>query len=91
MDLDHGLQCFKALISLHQGFWQRQDVYREQPETHFKHELMVVLETEDPAQPIAWSTYPELNKIMTDSYRAPRVKVSKTGSWSCHNRNPILC
>ena len=58
------------------GFWKKTDVYREQPDTHFKHEVLVLLETENMDQTIAWSTDQRFNLLMQDQARIPSIKVS---------------
>ncbi len=68
-----------------QGFWQRMDVYREQPEVHFKHEVLVSLEIGgdsgedpqgDPQGTIGWSTYKNYNQILLNHARVPLIKES---------------
>ena len=50
-------------------------MYREQPDIHFKHEMMVLLETENMDQAITWSTDQRFNLLMQDQVRIPSVKV----------------
>ena len=57
------------------GFWQKVDTYEEQPDVHFKHELVVILETDDPGKVIGWSTLNSFNQLLHDQVRVPLIKV----------------
>ena len=61
---------------LFSGFWQKIDYYREQPEVHFKHELLVLMQTDDPRGSIGWSSYKNYNEFLGDNTRIPLIKVS---------------
>ena len=57
------------------GFWVRTASYREQPEIHFKHELLLFLETENPGRYLGWSTMKNYNQLIGDKVRVPVIKV----------------
>ena len=72
--------CFNRYFILtpffkHSGFWRRVDVYREQPDVHFKHDILVSMDTQDPDGFVGWSTYNNFNQIIGDRARVPLVKV----------------
>ena len=49
-----------------QGFWQKVDTYEEQPDVHFEHEIIVLLETADPDQSFGWSTMANFNALLDE-------------------------
>ena len=57
------------------GFWRKVDTYEEQPDIHFLHQLILILETDQPDQRIGWSTLQNFNHLLADSTRVPTVKV----------------
>ena len=57
------------------GFWRKVDTYEEQPDIHFLHQLILVLETDQPDHRIGWSTLQNFNHLLADSTRVPTVKV----------------
>ncbi|TRY70099.1 hypothetical protein TCAL_05449 [Tigriopus californicus] len=59
-----------------QGFWQRVDTYREQPEIHFQHELVLYLETLLPDKSLGWSTFKNYNQLLQDRVRVPFIQES---------------
>ena len=48
------------------GFWQKVDTYQEQPDIHFEHEMIILLETADPDQSFGWSTMANFNSLLDD-------------------------
>ena len=54
------------------------DYYREQPEVHFKHELLVLMETGDPEKVIGWGSFKNYNHLLGDRARTPLIKVGIT-------------
>lgn len=62
-------------IVIYQGFWRKIDTYEEQPDVHFLHEVIVVLDTDQPERKIAWSTMKNFNQIMINAARVPTIKV----------------
>lgn len=57
-----------------QGFWKKINFYREQPDVHFKHKMLLLLETKDPEQLIFWSSFPNLNQLMSKRMRIPTIE-----------------
>lgn len=57
------------------GFWQRVDTYEEQPDIHFEHELLILLETADADNTFGWSTFPNFNALLDDKIRTPKIQV----------------
>ena len=70
------------------GFWQKIDSYEEQPDIHFEHDLIVLLETSDPDETISWSRMSNLNSFLGggNRIRTPLIKSTET-DW---NRDGIL-
>ena len=64
------------------GFWQRLDVYNEQPDIHYKHQLIIFLQLSD-GDYITWSTYQNFNKLQMEKLRVPLVKVTIFADKSC--------
>ncbi|XP_055939497.1 transmembrane protein 231-like [Argiope bruennichi] len=58
------LLCPFFLTFYSQGFWKKIDVYREQPDVSFKHQMLLLLETQSPDELIFWSTFKQLNQLM---------------------------
>eukprot|EP00093_Oithona_nana_P004002 04002.XXX_92781_91733_1 [CDS] Oithona nana genome sequencing. len=70
-----------------QGFWQKIDSYEEQPDIHFEHDLIVLLETSDPDETIGWSTMSNFNSFLGGNrVRTPMIKSTET-DW---NRDGVL-
>ncbi|KAJ8041469.1 hypothetical protein HOLleu_12293 [Holothuria leucospilota] len=57
-----------------EGFWIREAFYREQPDVHFKHQILLVLYLNEGNSYIAWSTYPNFNLIEQNHLTIPVVK-----------------
>ena len=55
-----------------QGFWMRTATYREQPDIHFRHELVLVADTASGTQ-IGWSTFTTVNTFLVDKVRIPAI------------------
>ncbi|GFY43695.1 transmembrane protein 231 [Trichonephila inaurata madagascariensis] len=68
-----------------QGFWKKIDIYREQPDVSFKHQMVLLLETESPDQLIFWSTYEKLNQLM--DHKLLQIKPSIEHREEDHNRD----
>ena len=56
-----------------QGFWVRSATYREQPEVHFKHQLILVANLASGGT-VGWSTVDTVNDFLLDAVRIPLVK-----------------
>lgn len=57
------------------GFWRKIETYEEQPDIHFLHQLILILETDQPDNRIGWSTMQNFNHLIADSARVPTIKV----------------
>ena len=55
-----------------QGFRLRLATYSEQPEIHFRHELVVLARTRDGAQ-LGWATAESVNNFLLENVRIPLV------------------
>jgi len=66
---------FSCFYSNSTGFWRKVDTYEEQPDIHFLHEVLIVLDTNRPDHKIAWSTMKNFNQIMINAARIPTIKV----------------
>ena len=55
-----------------QGFWLRLATYDEQPEIHFRHELVLLARTSDGAQ-LGWATAESVNNFLLENVRVPLV------------------
>ena len=55
-----------------QGFWMRTATYREQPDIHFRHELVLVADTASGSQ-VGWSTFTAVNTFLVDKVRIPAI------------------
>lgn len=61
-----------------QGFWQKTDTYQEQPDVHFEHELIVLMETADPEKNYGWSTMSNFNQLLDEKVQVPTLKSTET-------------
>lgn len=59
------------------GFWQKVDVYQEQPDVHFKYALFVIMDTSRDGDYVAWSTYQNFNQLQMEHLRVPLVKATE--------------
>ncbi|XP_074645446.1 transmembrane protein 231-like [Tubulanus polymorphus] len=62
------------------GFWKKTDVYKEQLQVKFQHNIILFLET--PNGYLTWSTYNNFNKMQQNNLRVPLIKsreVDKNG------------
>ena len=61
------------------GFWAKHQVQRERPSVRFKHQLLLLIQTQTSDNLITWSTFPEYNSLMHNYLRHPRITVSVHG------------
>ncbi len=61
-----------------QGFWQKIDTYQEQPDVHFQHELVILIEASDPDKSFGWSTMANLNQLLGERLATPSIKSRET-------------
>ncbi|XP_028392056.1 transmembrane protein 231-like [Dendronephthya gigantea] len=57
-----------------QGFWLKEASYKEQPEVHFKHQFVVLLQGITSDSYVAYSNYQNFNNLVNDKLRIPVVK-----------------
>ncbi|WAR13608.1 TM231-like protein [Mya arenaria] len=55
------------------GFWRKTDTYREYPEIHFKHELLMVAELAGEGNYVTYSTYQTYNTLQQARLRIPLI------------------
>ena len=70
------------------GFWLKEASYKEQPEVHFKHQFVVLLQGITSNSYVAYSTYQNFNNLVNDKLRIPVVKVI---NWSSTERKILKC
>nr|CAD7585842.1 unnamed protein product [Timema genevievae] len=56
------------------GFWIKSATYQEQPNIHFKHEYLLIVETDRIDSPVLCSTFRAFSKITNGINRCPMVK-----------------
>ena len=56
------------------GFWVQEVYQREQPDVHFKHEVLLTLNTQEGL--LVWSTFPTFNTLMARHLRVSHVQVT---------------
>nr|CAD7437698.1 unnamed protein product [Timema bartmani] len=57
-----------------EGFWIKSATYQEQPNIHFKHEYLLIVETDRIDSPVLCSTFRAFSKITNGINRCPMVK-----------------
>ncbi|XP_038070170.1 transmembrane protein 231-like isoform X2 [Patiria miniata] len=57
--------------------WLKNAFYREQPTVQFKHQMLLLVDTQDEASYLAWSTYQNFNQLQQQHLRIPLVKTRK--------------
>lgn len=67
--------------------------YHEQPEVHFKHELLLLMDLDgDSDSYIGWSSYQNFNKLLEEKARVPMIKVStgftSSTTFGCREKRP---
>ncbi|XP_013778016.1 transmembrane protein 231-like isoform X2 [Limulus polyphemus] len=60
-----------------QGFWKKTEVYQEQPDVHFKHQLIIILENKSHGETLVWSTFSQLNNVVQNNLRIPVIKTKE--------------
>eukprot|EP00794_Sanderia_malayensis_P019194 gene19194-21116_t len=61
-----------------QGFWLKESSYREQPEVHFKHNVIVIVQGNDVNTLVAYSTFQNFNNLLGDKVRIPFIQSYET-------------
>merc|ERR1719350_1442427 len=62
-----------VLVYRSQGFWVRMATYREQPQIHFRHEVMVLADLARGGQ-VGWATFSTVNDFLVENVRIPVIK-----------------
>ncbi|XP_016351560.1 transmembrane protein 231-like [Sinocyclocheilus anshuiensis] len=60
-----------------QGFWLKSSKYEEQPVIQFQYDMIVIGATDTAGSYIAWSTFPNFNRLIGDNLRIPSVSVQE--------------
>lgn len=60
-----------------QGFWLKRSTYEEQAVIQFQYDMIVIGATDTAGSYIAWSTFPNFNRLMGDQLRIPNVSVQE--------------
>lgn len=68
----HALKCFFLLP----GFWLKRSSYEEQPLVQFQYDMILIAATNTAGNYVAWSTFPNFNRLIGDNLRIPSVSVS---------------
>ena len=68
-----------------QGFWLRTATYREQPEIHFKHEVIMLADLAKGGQ-VGWATFNTVNDFLVENVRIPVIKSREEDN----NRDGVL-
>ena len=56
-----------------QGFWLKTAEYREQPEVHFMHEIILIAELSN-GKSVGWGTCDTVNNFLVENVRIPVIK-----------------
>ncbi|XP_076878716.1 transmembrane protein 231 [Brachyhypopomus gauderio] len=58
-----------------QGFWLKRSTYEEQPVVRFQYQMLLVGSTGVMGEYVAWSTFPNFNRLLGNNLRIPAVSV----------------
>lgn len=58
------------------GFWLKRSTYEEQPVVQFQYDMILIGATNTAGKYVAWSTFPNFNRLVGDNLRIPSVSVS---------------
>lgn len=64
-----------SVSALWTGFWLKRSTYEEQAVIQFQYDMIVIGATDTAGTYIAWSTFPNFNRLMGDNLRIPSVSV----------------
>uniref|UniRef100_A0A4W4EK89 Transmembrane protein 231 n=1 Tax=Electrophorus electricus TaxID=8005 RepID=A0A4W4EK89_ELEEL len=56
-----------------QGFWVKRSTYEEQPVVRFQYQMLLVGATGLTGEYVAWSTFPNFNRLLEGNLRIPAV------------------
>lgn len=60
-----------------QGFWLKRSSYEEQPVVQFQYDMILIGATNTVGNYVAWSTFPNFNRLIGDNLRIPSVSVQE--------------
>lgn len=60
-----------------QGFWLKKSWYEEQPLVQFQYDMILIGATNTAGNYVAWSTFPNFNRLVGDNLRIPFVSVQE--------------
>ncbi|XP_051548031.1 transmembrane protein 231 [Myxocyprinus asiaticus] len=60
-----------------QGFWLKRSSYEEQPIIQFQYDMILIGATDTKGSYVAWSTFPNFNRLIGDNLRIPSVSVQE--------------
>lgn len=63
-----------------QGFWQKRSTYEEQPVVQFQYQMLMIGATGTAGEFVAWSTFPDFNRLLGSNLRIPAVSVKEEDS-----------
>lgn len=69
-------QIKRLWLLLWAGFWLKRSTYEEQPVIQFQYDLILIGATDTAGSYVAWSTFPNFNRLIGDNLRIPSISVS---------------
>ncbi|KAL6480662.1 hypothetical protein MHYP_G00116950 [Metynnis hypsauchen] len=63
-----------------QGFWLKRSTYEEQPVVQFQYQMLMIGATGTAGEFVAWSTFPNFNRLLGNNLRIPSVSVREEDS-----------
>jgi transmembrane protein 231 len=66
---------YNTLYIFSEGFWKREEYYREVPTVSFKKQFLVVFELEQEGSFVTYSTYQRYNQLQQQNIRIPLIQV----------------
>lgn len=60
-----------------QGFWLKRSSYEEQPVVKFQYDLILLGVTDTTGNYLAWSTFPNFNRLIGDNLRIPEISAQE--------------
>uniref|UniRef100_A0A8B9HTM3 Transmembrane protein 231 n=1 Tax=Astyanax mexicanus TaxID=7994 RepID=A0A8B9HTM3_ASTMX len=66
-----------------QGFWLKRSTYEEQPVVQFQYQMLMIGATGTAGEFVAWSTFPDFNRLLGSNLRIPAVWKKQTFDSGC--------
>lgn len=63
-----------------QGLWLKRSTYEEQPVVQFQYQMLMIGATGTAGEFVAWSTFPNFNRLLGNNLRIPAVSVKEEDS-----------